>query len=279
MSKTASDVSVKNLATVKVKPGEGIVLDDIKTSKVGNYKSKDETEPRLAQLREELSRWQEKLWAEGRQSLLIVLQALDTGGKDGATKHLLTGINPAGVQVTSFKKPTELELKHDFLWRVHAETPPRGYIGIWNRSHYEDVLVPVVHGTISDGVRKRRYRQINDFEEMLVENGTTILKFFLHISKEEQKRRLQARLDDPDKHWKFSEGDLKERAFWKDYQKAFEGLLSNCSTKAAPWYVVPADHKWSRDIELSEIVVETIKGMKPDYPKVELDVSRIRIED
>lgn len=279
MSKTASDVSVKNLAAVKVKPGDQIDLGDIKTDKTGDYKSKEETEPRLAKLREELEHWQEKLWAESRQSLLIVLQGMDTGGKDGATKHLLTGINPAGCQVTSFKRPTELELRHDFLWRVHSAAPPKGYIAIWNRSHYEDVLVPVVHGTISESACKRRYDQINEFEELLVETGTTVLKFFLHISRAEQKRRLQARLDDPNKHWKFNEGDLKERAFWKDYQKAYDGLLGHCSTKVAPWYVIPADYKWSRDVQITEIVVETMKGMKPDYPKVQFDVSQIQIED
>jgi PPK2 family polyphosphate:nucleotide phosphotransferase len=218
---------------------------------------------------------QPALYAENRRSLLIVFQAMDTGGKDGATKNLLRGVNPAGVTVTSFKAPSSTELAHDFLWRIHAAVPARGQIGVWNRSHYEDVLVVRVHKLIDKETCKARFEQINAFEKMLTQNGTTILKFFLHISEDEQKERLQARLDAPDKNWKFNSGDLKERALWNDYQDAYQDALRATSTAAAPWHIVPADKKWARDIAVAEKVVETLEQMKPQYPKASFDPKTI----
>ncbi len=259
-------------------PGKKIRLCDIDADETGGYKSKEETLPRLEKLRERLAELQEKLYAEDRQSLLIVLQAMDTGGKDGALKSLLTGINPAGVQVTSFKAPSLEELDHDFLWRVHRAAPSRGIIGVWNRSHYEDVLITRVHGLIGKKVWRARYQDINAFESLLADNGVTILKFYLHISKGEQKKRLQARLDDPSKHWKFSPGDLEERKFWDDYQDAFEDAINNCSTEQAPWMIVPANHKWARNIALSEAVVAALEKMKPQFPQPKFDPKTIVVE-
>ncbi len=261
-----------------VSPGEKVNLNKIDPGATGDYEHKDETFKRLQKLQEKLAGWQEKLYAEDKQSLLIVLQAMDTGGKDGALKSLLTGINPAGIRITSFKAPSTWELQHDFLWRIHMAAPPRGYIGVWNRSHYEDVLVTRVHGLIDKKTCIERYGDINAFEQLLADNGTTILKFYLHISKDEQKERLQARLDDPDKRWKFSPGDLEERKFWDDYQKAFEDALTACSTKTAAWHVVPANHKWARDIAIAERVVEALEKMNPKFPKASFDAASIVIE-
>lgn len=263
---------------VRVTPGKKVRLKDINTKSKGDYKSKEETLERLELLRERRQELQERLYAESKRSLLIVLQATDTGGKDGAMENLLMGLNPAGIQVSSFKVPSSLELAHDFLWRIHAQAPPRGYIGVWNRSHYEDVLVTRVHGLIDKKTWEARYEHINAFEKLLTDSGTVILKFFLHISKEEQKERLQARLDDPAKHWKFSPGDLKERAFWDDYQSAFEDAISACSTEAAPWHIVPADSKWSRNIALAEAVTAAMEQMNPQFPKVNFDPTTIVIE-
>ncbi len=269
-------VPATNLITVK--PGHKIRLKDVDASAKGDYKAKDEPEARLAELLERRDDLQERLYAEAKQSLLIVFQAMDTGGKDGATKKLLEGMNPAGIRVSSFKAPTKIELEHDFLWRIHAQTPEAGFIGIWNRSHYEDVLIARVHELVPKKTWRRRYQQINDFEQMLAENGTTILKFYLHISKEEQKERLQARLDDPAKHWKFNTGDLVERKLWDDYQKAYEDALNECSTHDAPWHIVPANHKWARDIAIAEKVNEALEGMKPKFPTITFDPKTIIFE-
>lgn len=265
-----------NLITVR--PGHKIRLKDVDASAKGDYKAKDETKARLAELLERRDDLQERLYAEGKQSLLIVLQAMDTGGKDGALKRLLEGMNPAGLHVASFKAPSKDELAHDYLWRVHAQAPARGFIGVWNRSHYEEVLIARVHNLVPEKTWRKRYKQLNDFEEMLVENGTTILKFYLHISKDEQKERLQARLDDPNKHWKFSTGDLEERKFWDDYQAAFEDALNKCSTEAAPWHIVPANHKWARDIAIAECVTDALDKMNPQFPEVVFDPKTIVIE-
>ncbi len=265
-----------NLITAK--PGHKIRLKDVDPDATGDYKSKDEPKERLAQLLKQRGALQEKLYAESKQSLLIVLQAMDTGGKDGALKDLLDGVNPAGIHVAAFKAPTKEELAHDFLWRVHKEVPPRGFIGVWNRSHYEDVLVARVHNLVPEKVWKRRYKQINDFEEMLGENGTRVVKFYLHISKDEQKKRLQARLDDPDKHWKFSTGDLEERKLWDDYQSAFEDAINECSTKAAPWNIVPANHKWARDLALAERVNTVLEEMNPRFPDITFDPKKVVVK-
>ena len=233
---------------------------------------------RFVDLREEVSLLQEKLFAEHERSLLILFQAMDTGGKDGALKALCFGLNPAGLEVARFKAPTQAELDHDFLWRAHKVTPNKGMIGIWNRSHYEDVLVVRVHKLVPKKVWKARYDQINSFEKILAENGTTIVKFMLHISKDEQKERLQARLDNPKKRWKFSPADLKERAFWDDYQEAYEDAINCCTTDYAPWYVIPANHKWARDLAIVEIVWRVLKKMKPRYPKIRFDPASVAID-
>jgi PPK2 family polyphosphate:nucleotide phosphotransferase len=204
---------------------------------------------------------------------------MDTGGKDGTIRHVFDGVNPQGVKVASFKKPTPRELAHDYLWRVHPHTPGNGEIVIFNRSHYEDVLVVRVHELVPKKVWNRRYEQINDFERRLAEEGTTILKFFLHISKQEQKERLRARLDEPDKNWKFSSGDLAERALWDDYQQAYEDVLSNTSTKWAPWYIIPADQKWFRNLLISQILVDTLERLKMRYPEAEEGLDGVVIGD
>jgi PPK2 family polyphosphate:nucleotide phosphotransferase len=263
---------------VTVRPGAKVRLRDIDPDATGGYSSKEETLERLNVLRQRLSTLQEALYAEDKRSVLIVLQAMDTGGKDGALKSLLTGVNPAGVQVTSFKTPSSQELEHDFLWRVHKAAPPKGIIGVWNRSHYEDVLIVRVHNIVEKKVWQARYEDINNFEQLLTRNGVTVLKFFLHISKQEQKERLQARLDKPDKNWKFNVGDLKERALWDDYQAAFEDAINKCSTAHAPWLVVPANHKWARNIALAEAVVAALEKMKPQYPKPDFDPKSIVID-
>ena len=244
--------------------------DDITPFKHGPNERED-VAPRLLVLRQRLNELQELLYAEHSRSLLIVLQAMDTGGKDGAIENLLTGVNPVGVQVATFKAPTSEELKHDFLWRIHAQTPKRGHIGVFNRSHYEDVLITRVHGLIDKKTWEQHYDDINNFEQLLTRNGTRILKFFLHISKEQQAQRLQARLDDPAKNWKFDPNDLKERVLWNDYQVAYEDAMRHCSTDKSPWFVIPANHKWARDLAISEIVVAALEDMNPQPPAVSFD--------
>ena len=207
------------------------------------------------------------LYAEHKHALVIVLQGMDAAGKDGTIKHVMSGVNPQGCTVTSFKQPTPLELDHDFLWRIHAAVPPRGSIGIFNRSQYEDVLIARVHNLVSRKVIKQRYKEINDFEEMLTDSGVTILKFFLHMSREEQGRRFKARLDDPSKNWKSSPADFKERKYWDAYLAAYEDAISNCSTKHAPWYVIPSDHKWFRNFAVAEVTIRTLEGLHMKYPK------------
>jgi PPK2 family polyphosphate:nucleotide phosphotransferase len=263
---------------IVVRPGKKVRLRDVDPDASGEYSSKEETLERLQQLRERLNTLQEALYAEGRRSVLIVLQAMDTGGKDGALKSLMTGINPAGVRVTSFKAPSSEDLAHDFLWRIHQHVPPKGMIGVWNRSHYEDVLIARVRNLVAKKVWKTRYEDINHFEQLLTHNGVTVLKFYLHISKDEQKERLQARLDNPDKHWKFNPGDLEERKLWDDYQHAYEDAINNCSTEHAPWMIVPANRKWARNITLAEAVVTALEELDPRYPKVEFDPASIVIE-
>jgi len=221
---------------------------------------------------------QELLYAEGKRRILVVLQAMDTGGKDGVIRHVFEGVNPQGVKVAGFKVPSKLELAHDYLWRVHQRTPGKGEIAIFNRSHYEDVLVVRVHNIVPEEVWSRRYDQINDFERTLAEEGTLILKFFLHISKDEQRERLQARLDEPDKRWKFSLGDLNERQLWDDYIKAYEAVLSRTSTDWAPWYVVPADRKWYRNLVIGSVLVEALERLNMQYPTFDGDPETIVVE-
>jgi PPK2 family polyphosphate:nucleotide phosphotransferase len=257
-------------ATIKVRSGDKIRLSKIDPNDTGQM-IKEEACARLVELREKIDLLQEKLYAEHERSLLILFQALDTGGKDGAVKSLCFGLNPAGLEIASFKAPTQAELDHDFLWRAHKVAPSKGMIGIWNRSHYEDVLVVRVHKLVPKKVWKARYDQINAFEKILCENGTTIVKIVLHISKDEQKKRLQARITDPRKRWKLSAADLKERALWDDYQEAYEDAINCCATDDAPWYIIPANHKWARDLAIAEIVLRVLKKMKPRYPKIRFD--------
>lgn len=232
----------------------------------------------LPELRKRLAGLQRRLWAESSQSLLIVLQATDTGGKDGTIKHVFRGVNPQGVHVAGFGVPTEEELAHDYLWRVHHHTPADGAITIFNRSHYEDVLVVRVKGLAPKEVWSKRYEHIRAFEKMLADEGTTIVKLFLNISKEEQKERLQDRLDEPDKNWKFSTGDLDDRELWDDYQRAFEDAISETSTDYAPWYVVPANRKWYRNLAVSSILIRVLEEMDPQYPDPEPGLDGIVID-
>ncbi|WKZ38200.1 MAG: polyphosphate kinase 2 family protein [Anaerolineales bacterium] len=262
-----------------VEPGRKVKLTEQDPGGTGDFKGGKTGGLREAQkLNEELQSLQELLYAEGKHKVLVVLQAMDTGGKDGAIRRVFEGVNPQGVKVASFKVPTAKELSHDYLWRIHQVMPANGEMVIFNRSHYEDVLVVRVRNLVPKEVWSKRYDQINDFERMLAENGTTILKFFLHISKDEQKERLQARLDDPTKHWKFSLGDLEERKLWDDYQQAYEDAINKNSTDYAPWYVVPANRKWYRDLVISTILVETLKGLKMDYPKPKDNLQGVVVE-
>ena len=240
---------------------------------------KDGAGARVKELKQELATFQERLWAEQGQSLLVVLQALDAGGKDGLIRKVITAFNPQGTRVTGFGVPTEEELRHDFLWRVHAATPGKGRIGVFNRSHYEDVLVVRVNGLAPEAVWRARYDQINAFEAILAANRTRIVKFYLHISRAEQRQRFQKRLDNPEKHWKWSSGDLETRARWDDFQAAYTDALTRCSTEQAPWFVVPADRKWYRDLAVAEILAETARDMDPRWPEPEEDLSGVVIPE
>lgn len=229
----------------------------------------------FAKQQKKLAELQEKLYADGNQSLLVVFQAMDAGGKDGCIEKVVGCFDPQGVKVTSFKVPTPEELAHDFLWRIHKETPPKGMIGVFNRSHYEDVLVVRVKQIVPKKVWSKRYALINAFEHGLVEAGTQIVKVYLHIDKDEQKKRLQARLDDPSKQWKFNPGDLKEREKWDDYMQAFEAVFRHSEI---PWYIVPANYKWYRDVVVAQILIETLERMNLKYPALEYDPNSVSIK-
>jgi len=228
-------------------------------------------------LRSELIDLQRKLHAEERRGLLVVLQAMDTGGKDGVIRKVFSGVNPLGVRVARFERPTPIELDHDYLWRVHAQTPRKGEIVIFNRSHYEDVLVVRVNSLVPDKVWKKRYQHIRDFERMLSDEGTTIVKFCLLIDEDEQARRLQARLDDPEKNWKFDAHDLEQRKHWDAYMRAYRDAIVETHAPHAPWYVIPANHKWFRDYAVMRVLVDTLRGIDPKYPTVDFDPSSIRV--
>jgi len=263
----------------RVKPGETLNLSQQDPNDKSLFPiTKKEGKKLLLQLNQELEALQELLYAENKHKLLIVLQAMDTGGKDGVIRHVFEGVNPQGVKVASFKVPTEKELAHDYLWRVHKHTPGKGEIVIFNRSHYEDVLVVRVHNLVPEEVWFRRYEHIRSFEKILTDEGTTILKFYLHIDQAEQKERLQARLDDPSKIWKFSLGDLDERKLWDRYLAAFKDALEKTTTEAAPWYVIPANRKWYRDLVISTIIIEKLKSLKMSFPEPEEDLGQIVIE-
>ena len=263
----------------RVQPDKKIKLNDISPDDKGDFKGgKKEGKLMLLDRNKELETLQELLYAEGKHKLLIILQGMDAAGKDGTIRHVFEGVNPQGVSVTGFGVPTPEELAHDYLWRIHKATPKRGHIMIFNRSHYEDVLVVRVEGLVPEKVWKKRYDQINAFEHMLADEGTTILKFFLHISPEEQKERLQERLDDPTKNWKFNPSDLKTRAKWGEYEQAFEDVLNKTSTSWAPWYIVPANRKWYRNLVISQVVIDTLKDLKMQYPENKEDLSNIEID-
>ena len=232
----------------------------------------------FAELNAQLVELQQALYAEHKHKVLVVLQAMDTGGKDGVIRKVFSGVNPIGIHVASFKAPTPAELDHDYLWRVHKRVPAKGELVVFNRSHYEDVLITRVEGWIDDRTAKRRFRQINDFEAMLVEEGTIILKFFLHISKDEQKQRLQERLDDDAKNWKFNPGDLVAREKWADYQRVYEEAINATSSPHAPWYIVPADRNWVRDLYVCSVLVSTLSGLKMQYPAAPAGLEKMVIK-
>jgi PPK2 family polyphosphate:nucleotide phosphotransferase len=261
-----------------VKPHTKVKLSRFSTDAHTGVQDANEADGILAGHRERLAKLQEVFYASQGKALLIVLQGMDTAGKDGTIRHIFSGINPQGCQVAAFKVPTPLEARHDFLWRCQAQTPPRGMIGIFNRSHYEDVLSPVVHGSMSAKVASRHMDDINAWEDTLHDNGVVILKFFLHISHEEQTRRLQARIDDPDKHWKLSPSDFSERRFWPKYMAAYEEIFSRTSRKHAPWFLIPSDHKWFRNVAISSILADAMAGLKLQYPKPVFDPTGIKLD-
>jgi len=259
----------------RVAPGGTVRLRDLDPSYKGGYNKRHAVE-KVEELRQKMSDLQQRLFAERKRSLLIVLQALDAGGKDGVIKHVIGSMSPDGCHVANFKEPTPQELAHDFLWRVEAQTPARGEIAIFNRSHYEDVLIVRVHNLVPKSVWSQRYEQINDFERRLKQNGTRILKFFLHISEEEQLDRFEQRLDNPAKRWKISEADYTEREYWDDYLRAYEDAFARCNSNDSPWFVIPADHKWYRDLAVSEIIVSEMESMNFQVPKPTIDIEATR---
>ena len=260
-----------------VKPGEKINLKDF-DPRYCNDGDKQSAAIEVEKLSSRLDELTYRLYAEHKRSLLVVLQGMDTSGKDGTIRHVMSHVSPLTVTAYAFKQPTEEELDHDYLWRVHRQVPRRGNVGIFNRSHYEDVLVVRVHSLVPKDVWQRRYDSINNFERLLCDEGTTIVKFFLHISKEEQQERLQERLTDSKKYWKFSLKDLEERKLWDDYQEAYEDALTRCSTKYAPWHIVPADRKWYRNLCVSRILVQTLEEMDPHFPQPQVDIDKIVVE-
>ena len=260
----------------RVKPGQKPRLNKLDPSYSGKHESEAEAKEETEHFLKELARQQSLLYAEHKHSVLIVLQAMDAGGKDGTIKHVFSGVNAQGVAVASFKQPTAVELAHDFLWRVHAQTPRAGEIVIFNRSHYEDVLVTRVHKLIDKGTCARRYQHICDFEALLVQSGTTILKFFLHISKEEQLARFAQRLDDPARNWKISESDYSERKLWDDYIDAFEDAMRATSADQAPWYVIPSNHKWFRNLAVSQIIADTVADLDLAFPPPSVNLEEIK---
>ncbi|MCB0550035.1 MAG: polyphosphate kinase 2 family protein [Phaeodactylibacter sp.] len=267
----------------RVPPKQAISLKDFDPGARDGIKNKKAAKVHLAEDIELMSNLQYRLYAENRQALLIIFQAMDAAGKDGAIRHVLSGINPQGCDVTSFKHPSAQELDHNYLWRHYAKLPDRGRIGIFNRSHYENVLITKVHPefllaenlpgihsvkVVTEKFWKARYRQINNFERTIAENGTTIIKFFLHLSKKEQKKRFLERIEQPEKNWKFSAADIEERSYWDDYQRAYETAISKTSTVFAPWYIIPADHKWFSRVAIGRIIVETLEKMNIQMPVV-----------
>ncbi len=259
-----------------VEPGSRVTLSDVDAAFHGSYRSSADAKADLEAQATRLGSLQQKLYGEKKHALLIILQGIDAAGKDGTCWHVMAAMNPQGCTVKSFKQPTEEELLHDFLWRVHPHTPGLGQVAVFNRSHYEDVLVVRVHDLVPAAVWSKRYELINDFEKMLAQKGVTILKFFLYITPEEQLERFRQRLDDPARQWKISESDYKERAFWDQYTAAYEDMLAKCSTPHAPWYVIPANHKWFRNLAVSQIIEKTLDEMNLQLPAPSVDIAHIR---
>lgn len=262
----------------KVNGSKKVRLRQIDPDEKGGL-TKEESIPLFQVQKARIKALQERLFAEDRQSLLVVFQAIDTGGKDGTIRNVFSGVNPQGCRVWSFGSPTEEELEHDVFWRYHQHTPARGMIGIFNRSYFEEVLVVRVKGLAPEKQWKRRYDEINEFERILANNGTRIVKFYLHISEDEQRERLQERLDDPEKHWKFNVSDLDDRALWDDYQEAFEDAINECGTKDAPWFVVPANRKWLRNLLVARTIADTLADMDPQWPEEDPDLEMVVIPD
>jgi PPK2 family polyphosphate:nucleotide phosphotransferase len=260
-----------------VDPGTQVRLDKIDPADTGDLHKGHRTLQELGKTIASLDEIQYLLYADGKHALLIILQAMDAGGKDGTIRHVMSGLNPQGVHVTSFKVPTAGELAHNFLWRIGKAVPRTGEIGIFNRSQYEDVLVVRVHQLVPESVWSKRYEQINNFERLLVDSNVTILKLFLHISKEEQRRRLKMRLGTPRKRWKLAASDFEERKLWPDYMRAYEDALSKCSTSRAPWFIIPADHKWYRNLAVSHIVLGALEELNLKYPKSSFDLKKYRL--
>ena len=264
-----------------VKPDASVDLGKIDTGEktVFENATKDSFQPIFDKLQEELRELQKMLYAQQKHRVLVVIQAMDTGGKDGCIKYVFSGIDPQGIHVHAFKKPTEEELAHDFLWRIHQEVPRNGEMVIFNRSHYEDIIAVRVKKIFPDEVWKRRQKHVVDFERMLAEEGTTVVKIFLHISKDEQKKRLESRLANPGKYWKFNPDDLADRAKWSEFMGAYEEVISKTSTADAPWYVIPADRKWYRNLCVAQIMVDTLKSLKMEFPAITWDPKSIKVED
>jgi PPK2 family polyphosphate:nucleotide phosphotransferase len=272
----------KPVRTYRVESGKGFKLKDYDPADTAHWRSKEHAEQALQQGIERMAELQDKLYAQDHWAVLLIFQAMDAAGKDGAIKHVMSGVNPQGCQVYSFKAPSETELQHDFLWRTTRDLPERGHIGIFNRSYYEEVLVVRVHPKILDNEKlpssvvgktiwQERFEDIHAFERHMWRNGTVIRKFFLHLSKKEQKKRFLARLDEPGKNWKFSAADIRERDYWDDYQNAYEDMIRNTASKHAPWYVVPADNKWFSRLVVAEVIIHTLESLNLAYPKVEDD--------
>jgi PPK2 family polyphosphate:nucleotide phosphotransferase len=261
-----------------VKPGATVKLHHIDPSNHGAHENHEKALPEIQKALQRMSELQYLMYAERKHALLIVLQGIDAAGKDGVCRHVIEGMNPQGCSVVAFKQPTQEELEHDFLWRVHRLTPRHGQVVVFNRSHYEDVLVARVHKLVPKEIWSARYDLINDFEKLLAAANTTIIKFFLYISKEEQLERFKARLEDPARQWKISDSDYQEREYWDDYVAAYDNMLEKCSAKHAPWYVIPSNHKWFRNLAVSQIICETMEGIGMRMPKPTVDLARIRKE-
>lgn len=261
-----------------VKPGSTVRLADIDPRQYDGAETKSSHCALLKKNAREMSELAYQLYAENKRSLLLVLQGMDTAGKDGVIRHVMRGMNPQSCQVVPFKQPSSEELDHDFLWRIHHRMPRRGNIGIFNRSHYEDVLIVRVRNLVPEDVWRTRYARINEFEKLITDGGTTIVKCFLHISKERQRQRLQARLDKPHKRWKFSKGDIDERKLWDDYQQAYEAALTHCSTEHAPWHIIPSDRKWVRNLTVSNLLLKTLRELDPKFPPPEEGLDGLVVE-